>query len=95
MKLLNNGNNGNNGKDQKEMFTRIHCAWNPDHEVEAPAEKGIFGYKPAAFPERWQVVDGEVLCEHCAEVARNALKKAREQQAKSNGRKSKAKTTSN
>lgn len=88
-------NNGNNGKDQKEMFTRIHCAWNFDHEVEVPAEKGILGYKPAAFPERWQVVDGEVLCEHCAEVAQTYLKNAREKCAKENGRKSKGNASSN
>lgn len=87
-------NGSNNGKEQKEMVTRIHCAWNQDHVVEESARHGLFGWKPAHFPDRWQFLEGEMLCEHCAEVAQDSLKQARERCANTNGSKQKSSSTS-
>jgi len=70
-------NNGNNGT-QKKMITRIFCAWNENHIIEEDAKKGLFGYKPAEYPERWENIEGEILCPDCAEVAQQSLKQARE-----------------
>ena len=87
----NNGNNGNVSKEQVEMMTVLHCKWNHNHTVTVPAEKRFFllgGYRPGNFPERWQEINGEILCEQCAKKAKASLEKTRQECAKDNGQKS-------
>ena len=75
----------------KRVLTELECDW-CEESLLVPAKKTFFrGFIPADYPDSWDVLKEENICDSCKERAMQAIQQAKHQ-CQNNGGKKKKKT---
>jgi len=72
----------------KEMLTVLKCDW-CENSVPVPAKKSLWPgrFKPADYPDSWDIIKEENVCDECKQVAMKALQDAKHKCQNNGGKK--------